>query len=189
MNDSHKLIEQTISSKKIFNGRLLHVYLDEVSLPDGSASTREWIKHPGASAVLPVFENGDVMLVRQFRYPVSQIFYEVPAGKIDPHEEAGSTARRELKEEAGLTCRHFQHIGQFYPCIGYSNEIIHLYTTWNIDSLNQQVDEDEFLLKERISFSEAVNMVHSGEISDGKTIVTILRAWHWWQNEGPFSIQ
>lgn len=189
MNDSHKLIEQIISSKEVFNGRLLHVYLDEVSLPDGSTSTREWIKHPGASAVLPVFENGDIMLVRQFRYPVSQIFYEVPAGKIDSDEEAGSTARRELKEESGLRCRHFQHIGQFYPCIGYSDEIIHLYTAWDIDSLNQKVDEDEFILKKRISFSEAVRMVHSGEISDGKTIVTLLRAWHWWQHKGPFRIQ
>lgn len=188
MNDTHKLIEQTLSSKEIFNGRLLHVYFDEVRLPDGSTSTREWIKHPGAAAVLPVFENGDVMLVRQFRYPVSQIFYEVPAGKIDRGEEAGSTARRELKEEAGLTCRHFQYIGQFYPGIGYSDELIHLYTAWDIDAFDQQVDEDEFLLKERIPFCDAVNMVHSGEISDGKSMVTLLRAWHWWENEGPFTL-
>lgn len=189
MNDTHKLIEQTLSSKEVFNGRLLHVYFDEVSLPDGSTSTREWIKHPGASAVLPVFENGDVMLVRQFRYPMSQIFYEVPAGKIDPDEEAGSTARRELKEEAGLTCSHFQYIGQFYPGIGYSDELIHLYTAWDIESFDQQVDEDEFLLKERIPFREAVDMVHSGEISDGKSMVTLLRAWHWWERKGPFVVR
>ncbi|SHF93720.1 ADP-ribose pyrophosphatase [Fodinibius roseus] len=189
MNDTHKLIEQTLSSKEVFNGRLLHVYVDEVSLPDGSTSTREWIKHPGASAVLPVFENGDVMLVRQFRYPMSQIFYEVPAGKIDPDEEAGSTARRELREEAGLTCSHFQYIGQFYPGIGYSDELIHLYTAWDIESFDQQVDEDEFLLKERIPFREAVDMVHSGEITDGKSMVTLLRAWHWWKEEGPFVVR
>jgi len=189
MSDSHELIEQTVSSKNIFSGRLLRVYLDEVSLPDGSRSTREWIKHQGASAVLPVFENGDVMLVRQFRYPPAKIFYEAPAGKIDPSEEAGVTARRELKEEAGLTCRHFRYIGQFYPCIGYSDEIIHLYTAWDIEAFEQKVDEDEFILKERLPFREAVKMVHAGEISDGKTIVTVLRAWHWWKNEGPFDIR
>lgn len=189
MNDSHKLIERTQSSTEVFNGRLLHVFFDEAQLPDGSTSTREWIKHPGASAVLPVFENGDVMLVRQFRYPVSQIFYEVPAGKIDAGEEAGTTARRELNEEAGLVCEQFQYIGHFYPGIGYSDEIIHLYVAWNIATFDQQVDEDEFLLKTRLPFQQAMDMVHTGEIADGKTMITLLRAWHWWQKEGPFSIQ
>lgn len=189
MNDSDKLVERTISSKEVFNGRLLHVFFDEVRLPDGSTSTREWIKHPGASAVLPVFENGDVMLVRQFRYPMSQIFYEVPAGKIDPDENADSTARRELKEEAGLSCGSYQYIGHFYPGIGYSDEIIHLYTAWDIQSFEQNVDADEFLIKERLPFAQAVNMVHRGEISDGKTMVSLLRAWHWWQNNGPFEVR
>jgi ADP-ribose pyrophosphatase len=188
MNDSHKLVEHPISSKEVFNGRLLHVFFDEARLPDGTTSTREWIKHPGASAVLPVFENGDVMLVRQFRYPMAQIFYEVPAGKIDPHEDADSTAHRELKEEAGLRCRNFEYIGHFYPGIGYSDEVIHLYTAWDIASFEQTVDDDEFLIKERLPFYEAVEMVHRGEISDGKTMVTLLRGWHWWQNEGPFTV-
>lgn len=189
MNDSQKLVEQTLSSKEVFNGRLLHVFFDEVRLPDGTTSTREWIKHPGASAVLPVFENGDVMLVRQFRYPMSQIFYEVPAGKIDPDEDADSTAQRELKEEAGLSCQNFEYVGHFYPGIGYSDEIIHLYTAWDITSFEQKVEDDEFLLKERLPFQKAVEMVHSGEISDGKTMVTVLRAWHWWEENAPFSIQ
>lgn len=188
MNDSHKLVERTISSKEVFNGRLLHVFFDEARLPDGSTSTREWIKHPGASAVLPVFENGDVMLVRQFRYPMSQIFYEVPAGKIDPGENADSTARRELREEAGLSCKTYEYLGNFYPGIGYSDELIHLYLAWDIESFAQQVDEDEFLIKERLPFREVVEMVHSGEISDGKTMVTVLRAWHWWQQHAPFPV-
>lgn len=188
MNDSHKLVEQTISSKKVFGGRLLHVFLDEVRLPDGETSTREWIKHPGAAAVLPVFENGDVMLVKQFRYPMKQIFFEVPAGKLDPGETAGSTAERELKEEAGLVCRQFQYIGHFYPGIGYSDELIHLYLAWDIESFKQQVDDDEFLINVRLPFDEARDMVHSGEISDGKTMVTVLRAWHWWQRYAPFPL-
>lgn len=188
MNDSHKLVEHTKSSEEIFNGRLLQVFLDEVRLPDGTTSTREWIKHPGASAVVPVYENGDIMLVRQFRYPMSQIFYEVPAGKIDPDDHADSTAERELKEEAGLECSSFAYVGHLYPGIGYSDEIIHLYAAWNITSFEQTVDDDEFLIKERLPFREAVQMVHNGEISDGKTMVALLRAWHWWQNEEPFEI-
>lgn len=188
MNDSDKLIERTLSSEKVFNGRLLQVYVDEVELPDGSRSTREWIKHPGASAVLPVFENGDVMLVRQFRYPMSQIFYEVPAGKIDSRESAGSTASRELKEEAGLSCGQARYIGHFYPGIGYSDEIIHIYAAWDITQYEQKVDEDEFLLKARLPFRKAVEMVHSGETPDGKTMITVLRAWHWWQQNGPFKV-
>lgn len=188
MNDNHKLIEHTEHSKEVFNGRLLHVFFDRVTLPDGTTSTREWIKHPGAAAVLPVFENGDVMLVRQFRYPMSQIFYEVPAGKIDRGEEPDTTARRELKEEAGLVCHNAQYIGHFYPGIGYSDEIIHLYTAWDVELFAQEVDDEEFILKERIPFGEAVAMVHNGKISDGKTMVTLLRAWHWWQNKGPFQL-
>lgn len=188
MNDSEKLVEQTLSSKEVFNGKLLHVFLDEVRLPDASNSTREWIKHPGASAVVPVFENGDTMLVRQFRYPMSQIFYEVPAGKIDPGESADSTAERELKEEAGLVCHNYSYIGHFYPSIGYTDEIIHLYIAWDIEVFDQQVDEDEFLVKEKLPFETAVQMIHSGEISDGKSIVTLLRAWHWWQQNEPIDI-
>lgn len=188
MKDSEKLVEQKIRSEEIFNGRLLHVFRDKALMPDGSTSTREWIKHPGASAVLPVFENGDVMLVKQFRYPVSQIFYEVPAGKLDPDETPDNTAKRELKEEAGLVCQQYHYVGHFYPSIGYTDEIIYLYTAWDIENYEQRVDEDEFLVKERLPFREAVEMVHSGEISDGKSMVTILRSWHWWQEKGPFKV-
>jgi ADP-ribose pyrophosphatase len=188
MTDSDKLVEHKVTSQKVFSGRLLHVYFDEVRLPDGEMATREWIKHPGASAVVPIFENGDVMMIKQFRYPMSQIFYEVPAGKIDPGETADSTAHRELQEEAGLSCKSYQYIGHYYPGIGYSDEIIHLYTAWDITSLAQKVDDDEFVINERLPFKEAVEMVHSGEIADGKTMVALLRAWHWWQDKGPFAV-
>ena len=188
MNDSEKLVERTVKSEEVFDGALLHVFRDEARLPDGSTSVREWIRHPGASAVLPVFDNGEVMLVKQFRYPLSQIFYEVPAGKIDPDETADQTARRELTEETGLVCDHFHYIGHFHPSVGYTDEVIHLYTAWGIQRTDQKADEDEFLLTEQRSFREVVEMVHSGEISDGKTMVAVLRAWHWWQQEGPFRV-
>ncbi|MDZ7716447.1 MAG: NUDIX hydrolase [Balneolaceae bacterium] len=189
MKDFDQLIETEISSKEIFKGRLLHVFLDEARLPDGKISTREWIKHPGAAAVLPVFQDGDVMLVKQFRYPMRQVFYEVPAGKIDAGEEPEITAGRELKEEAGLICENMQYLGHFYPGIGYSDEIIHLYLAWDIEHTEQGSDDDEFVINHRLPFKEAVDMVYSGEISDGKSMVTLLRAWHWWQNNEPFKIE
>ncbi len=188
MNDSQKLVEHTLSSQEVFNGRLLHVFFDKVRLPDQSNSTREWIDHPGASAIIPIFRNGDVMMVRQFRYPIKNIFYEVPAGKLDPGDTAGEAAKREVNEEAGLICNSYAYIGHFYPVIGYSNEIIHLYVAWDIEIAKQQVDDDEFLIKERMPFQEALQMVHNGEITDGKTIIALLRTWHWWQEEGPFDI-
>lgn len=188
MNDSEKLIEEEVNSREVFNGELLHVFADKARLPNGNVSTREWIKHPGASAVLPVFENGDVMLVKQFRYPLRRIFFEVPAGKLDEGETPESTAKRELEEEAGISCKNIHYLGPFYPSIGYTNEVIHLYAAWNLTSFDQKVDEDEFLLKHRVSFRDAVSMVHRGEISDGKTMVTVLRAWHWWQENGPFEV-
>lgn len=181
MLQSSELLETGITSNEVFNGKLLHVFFDEVSLPDGETATREWIKHPGACAVVPIFENGDVMLIKQFRYPMSQIFWEVPAGKIDSGEPQDQTALRELKEETGLTTNSHQYIGHFYPGIGYTDEIIHIYLAWNLFLDEQNMDADEFLLKKRIPFTEAIDMVYSGEINDGKTVICLLRAWHWWE--------
>jgi ADP-ribose pyrophosphatase len=188
MEDSEKLQEQKINSTKVFNGRLLHVFKDEVRLPDGETSTREYIKHPGAAAVVPVFSNGDIMLVRQFRYPLQQAFYEVPAGKIDAGEDPEKTAVRELKEETGLVCGRIEPLAPFHPSIGYTNEVIHLYCAWDITESERESDDDEFLLIERMPFREAVEMVYDGKITDGKSMVSLLLARHWWQNEGPFEI-
>tara|TARA_R110000868_G_scaffold408293_7_gene691099 strand:- start:56174 stop:56740 length:567 start_codon:yes stop_codon:yes gene_type:complete len=181
MKTAKHLIEHKLSTKQVFKGKLLHVFFDEAILPNGEIGTREWIKHPGACAVVPVFENGDLMLIKQFRYPMSQIFWEVPAGKIDTDEAQDRTALRELEEEAGLKAKQYEYIGHFYPGIGYSDEIIHIYMAWNLEMVEQKMDEDEFVLKERVPFKEAIKMVHSGEINDGKTIICLLRAWNYWQ--------
>ncbi|MCH2449268.1 MAG: NUDIX hydrolase [Gracilimonas sp.] len=188
MNEHKLLVEKKLNSKEVFKGKLLHVFYDEVELPDGSVSSREWIKHPGACAVVPVFKNGDIMMIRQFRYPMSQIFWEVPAGKIDAGEPQDKTAMRELEEEAGVAASDFAYVGHFYPGIGYSDEIIHIYTAWNLESVPQKVDDDEFVTKERIPFKEAMNMVHSGEINDGKTVICMLRAWEWWKKKSLFEL-
>jgi ADP-ribose pyrophosphatase len=188
MKNPLKLLEQKISSQSVFSGRLLHVYKDKVLLPNGKKTTREYIKHPGATAVLPVFKNGDIMLVKQFRYPMSQIFYELPAGKIDHGEDPEITGIRELKEEAGLITDHMSYVGHFYPSIGYTDEIIHIYVAWSIEETGNNTDDDEFLIPFRISFREALRMVESGEISDGKTIISLYRVWNWWDKNKPFAI-
>jgi ADP-ribose pyrophosphatase len=179
MKDSHELVERTQSSKKVFDGKLLQVYYDDAKLPDGSTSSREWIKHPGACAVVPIFDNNDIMLIKQFRYPMAQIFYEVPAGKIDPGETPDSTAERELLEEAGLTCERLYYIGHFYPAIGYADEVIHIYAGIGLAQVDSNTDSDEFVVNERLPFTEAMEMISNGEINDGKTIICLQRVWVW----------
>ncbi len=181
MDNKRKLIEHTIDSEYIFDGVLLKVYRDHALLPSGESSVREWIRHPGASAILPVFKNGDIMLIKQFRYPMSQIFYEVPAGKIDSGEDPLQTGIRELKEEVGLSATNWHYLGLFYPSIGYTDEVIHLYLATGLDHHENNTDDDEFVIPERMPFKDAVDMVHEGNITDGKTMVTILRGWHIYQ--------
>ncbi|XWN36836.1 MAG: NUDIX hydrolase [Balneola sp.] len=186
MTDSKVLIEKQKSSKKVFNGKLLHVYYDEVILPDNTTSSREWIKHPGASAIVPFFENGDVMLINQFRYPAKKIFLEVPAGKIDKGESPEETALRELKEETGLNAKEVHYVGHFFPAIGYADEVIHIYVAMDMELIEDSTDDDEFVQKERIPFSKAIELVHSGEINDGKTICCLLRAEMFLKKTGRF---
>ncbi|MEX0771282.1 MAG: NUDIX hydrolase [Balneolaceae bacterium] len=185
----NQLLESTLHSREIFKGKLLHVFKDQVKLPDETESSREWIKHPGACAILPVFRDGSIMLIRQFRYPVKQIFYEVPAGKIDPGESPVTTAIRETKEETGLKAGSIEYVGHFYPAIGYSDEIIHIYVAWDLIQLDQQSDDDEFVINVRIPFSEALSMIQNNEISDSKTISTLTKTRMWWKKFHPFPVE
>ena len=184
MQESKDLIEKQKHSEKVFSGKLLHVYYDEVILPDNTESSREWIKHPGASAVVPIFSNGDVLLVNQYRYPAKQIFLEVPAGKIDKGEDPHQTAERELKEETGATAKELYYIGHFFPAIGYANEVIHIYAALDLTFDEENTDADEFVEKKRIPFKQAIEMVHSGDINDGKTICCLLRAERFLKEQG-----
>jgi len=183
MHNSNDLTEETKESLEIFNGELLHVFQDTAILPDGNTSTREWIKHPGACAVVPVFENGDIMMIQQFRYPLKEVCWEIPAGKIDPGEDIAITAERELLEEAGLRTNDLIYIGKFYPCVGYSNEVIHIYAARKLEITEMNTDHDEFLIRERVPFTKAMEMIDKGEIPDGKTQICLLRAWSWWNQE------
>lgn len=177
MSTNESLFEKTLESKEIYNGALLHAFRDTVQLPEGRESVREWIKHPGASAIVPIFENGDVMLLEQYRYPVREVCLEVPAGKIDAGEEHQQTAERELLEETGLIADNLDYIGPFYPGVGYSDEVIHIYRATGLHESVSDTDEDEFVILKRMPFSEAIEKVASGEIKDGKTIVCLMRVW------------
>lgn len=188
MQDQRDLHEERTASEEVFRGRLLHVFRDTVRLPDGNTSTRELIRHPGASAVLPVFPDGEVLLIRQFRYPCGKSFLEAPAGKIDPGESPEATAARETREEAGLVFHASHRLSAYYPAIGYSDEIIHLYVAWDLEETPEGSDDEEFVQPVRLPFRRVFDMARQGELDDGKTALLVLQAWHWWDREGPFAL-
>ncbi len=183
-----QLTEKKLSSKHVFDGKLLQVYVDDVQLPDGTTSTRDWIKHPGASSVVPVFEDGTIMLLKQFRYPPRKIFIEVPAGKLDEGEAPSKTAERELLEETGISCSSISEAGSFFPAIGYADEEIFVFVAWGLTKQAKNVDDDEFLLNHRVSFADALEMIATGEITDAKTICSIIKAKLWWEKHEPFPV-
>ncbi len=169
------LIETGIDSESIFEGTLLHVCRDTVKLPNGKTATREWIKHPGASSVIPLTEDGSVILVKQYRYPVGQITLEVPAGKLDaPDEDPLVCATRELSEETGYTADKIEKLTTIATTVGFSNEYIHLYVATGLHAGRQHTDEDEFINVLKVPLKEAVQMVWDGKIIDAKSVVSIL---------------
>ncbi|MBQ7498632.1 MAG: NUDIX hydrolase [Selenomonas sp.] len=171
------LIETGISSENIFDGNLLHVRRDTVKLPNGKTATREWIKHPGASSVIPMLEDGSVILVKQYRYPVGKITLEVPAGKLDaPDEDPLVCAERELSEETGYTADKIEKLTTIATTVGFSNEYIHLYIAIGLHSGKQHTDDDEFINVVKVPLQEAVAMVNDGRIIDAKSVVSILMA-------------
>lgn len=173
MNDESppNLYETTIASKTVFRGRLLHVFRDHVCLPDGRESTREYLKHPGAVVILPLFDNGDVLLERQHRYPLHRDFIEFPAGKIDPGESDLLCARRELEEETGYAAQEWREVTTIYPCIGYSDERLAFYLARGLEPGKHGRDHDEFLEVFRLPFSDAMDWVKSGKICETKTVI------------------
>lgn len=171
-----RLNEDMISSEVVFAGRVLTVRHDTVRLPDGREASREVVAHPGAVAVVPVTETGEVVLVRQFRYPVGKALLEVPAGKLDKGERPEDCARRELEEETGLRAGRLEHLASFYTAPGFTDEIMHLYVARELTPTAQNTDSDEFLEIERYTPAAAKAMVGTGEIVDAKTIVGLLLA-------------
>ena len=170
------LTEYYVSSETIASGGMLTVKRDQVRLPNGNASQREYVVHPGAVVVVPLLPNGNVILERQFRYPLQQVFIELPAGKIDANEAILSTGQRELLEETGYTASDWINLGHQHPCIGYSNEVIHMYLARDLKPGPHQRDEDESLEVFEAGFEDCIKMIQTGEITDGKSIVALLFA-------------
>lgn len=168
---SPSLIETELDSETVFKGRLMHVKRDRVRLPNGGESTREYIVHPGAVVVIPVFDNGDLLLERQHRYPLRRDFIELPAGKIDPGEDDLTCAQRELEEETGYTATDWREVTTIYPCIGYSDERLAFYLAKGLKEGNHGRDPDEFLEILRVPFAEAMDWVRSGKICETKTVI------------------
>lgn len=176
MNEKSDLTEIELDSEWLCRGRLLNAKLDTVRLPNGHTSTREYIVHPGAAVILPVFDNGDVLLERQHRYPCRRDFIEVPAGKLDPNETPIACAKRELIEETGYEAREMKFLFEFYPAIGYCDEIMYFFLATGLDHVGHARDHDEFLEILRIPFDEAMNMIRRGEICETKTVTALF----WW---------
>ena len=172
------LIEKKLKSEDVFDGNLLHVKRDTALLPNGEQATREWIQHPGASAVIPLLPTQEIILVRQYRYPVGRVTLEIPAGKLDaPDEDPLVCAKRELGEETGYTADTLRRLTTIGTTVGFSNEYIHIYAAEGLMPGEQHPDEDEFLNVVKVPLAEAVQMTRDGRIFDAKSIVAILMLW------------
>ncbi len=176
MNDQSRLFERELSSKLIFDGKVVHLYVDEVELPDGAIATREYVKHIGAVAVLPLTDDGEVICVRQYRHAHRCILTEIPAGKLDSKEEDHvEAALRELREETGARCERLTYLGLFRSTPAILDEKIDLYLAEGLTFGETDPDEDEFLETVWIPLATLVDRVLAGEITDGKTQVAILK--------------
>ena len=175
MKHYSKLKETKISSKLLYKG-VLNVRLDGVKLLNGNTSTRIYFEHHGASGILPV-EDGHVYLVQQYRYPIRQVTWEIPAGKREKGQSFLACARAELKQETGLTARSLKEALVFHPCNAFSDEEQHLYVAMGLKRGKDCPDEDEFLNVQKFPLEKAYKMVEKGEITDAKTILML----QWYQ--------
>ena len=158
-------------SRNIFVGKVVTLNIDTVTLPNGVTIDLEIVRHPGAAAVVPLRENGTVMLIKQFRHAVGGFIYEIPAGKLDPGEDPVHCAARELEEEIGYVAGRLERLTSIFTAPGFTDEVIHIYKATNMTPGRQQLDRDEVLEVLEISLEEAVKMVNAGTIRDAKTIV------------------
>lgn len=177
------LTETQLTSETVYEGKLLQVYRDEVRLPDGRTSIREYIRHPGAAVMIPMLENGNLVMERQFRYPLGKELWELPAGKIDPGESPLDSARRELLEETGYRGSTFTKVGVLYPCIGYSNEVIHIYMVEGLTLHREQQDKDEFVETFELGLDAALEAVRTGRITDAKSMVGVMWGEKFYRND------
>lgn len=172
------LTEKTVTSTEIYKGKIIDVFCDDILLPDGKPAKREYIKHVGAACVVPVTDKGEVVIVRQFRYPFHAVLTEIPAGKLDGKgEDPLVAAKRELKEETGAEAKEMIYMGAYYPTCAYSDEVIHMYLAKGLTYGDAHFDDDEFIEYETVPLKALVDDVMNGKIKDGKTQTALLKAW------------
>ncbi len=181
MDDRH-LTEHQLSSRELFKGDLLHAYRDTVRLPDGASAVREYVRHPGAVMIVPLLTDaqGQMQLVleRQFRYPVAQVMIEFPAGKLDPGEASQTCAQRELREETGFSAQEWALAGRLHPVISYSTEFIDIWFARGLTAGERRLDAGEFLEVFTASPAQLLAWCRDGKVTDGKTLTAAL----WLQN-------
>lgn len=172
------LREIQIESEKIYEGKILDFYRDVVRLPNGHTAPRELVRHNGAVAIVPLLDDGRVIVEKQFRYPHDEVIVEIPAGKLDgPDEIPEEAARRELREETGIEAKELIPLGPFYPTAAYSTETIWMYLAKGLTFGEQKLDDDEFLNVETVPLDALVKDILDGKVPDGKTQAAILRVW------------
>ena len=176
MTDINSLEEKYVSREEIFDGRILHVVKDTVSLPDGSTSFREICLHTGGVCVLPLLDDGRVIVVKQYRYAHERVFLEIPAGKLNYlGEEPLSAGQRELREETGALAKSYTYLGEIATTPALINEKIYVYLAEGLTFGECELDEGEFLEVESLPFRELYDMVMRGEIRDAKTQIAVLK--------------
>ena len=178
MADHKDLTEHFIEGDLVLDGTLLKVRRDRVRLPDGSEGVREYIRHPGAVAVVALFDDGSVLLERQFRYPHRREFIEIPAGKLEPGEPHLATAKRELAEETGYAAADWRYLGVIHTAIAYTDEAILLYLAKRLSRTERKLDQGEFLETLVRPFDEALRMIRDGELTDAKSVAALLWVQH-----------
>lgn len=170
------LFEKTVDSELIFDGKIITVKKDKAELENGEIVNRELVVHPGGVCVVPINENGEILMVKQFRYPFQEALVEIPAGKLEFGEDHREAGLRELREETGAVCEKFEYLGVCYPSVAYLTEKIHMYLATGLSFEQQDLDEDEFLDVLKIKLEDAVEMIMNNEIPDAKTQCAILKA-------------
>ena len=168
--------EQMISSERVFDGRIVRVRTDAVLLPNGRNATREVVEHRPSVVVVPIDADGNVILVRQYRYPAEQVLLEAPAGVVEESETPDDCAMRELQEEIGFSSRDLRALGGFWTSPGYCTEFMYAYLAKDLVPSRLQADADESIEVERVSISRVSRLIRLGEIQDAKTIAALLMA-------------